>query len=887
MKKLFTLLAAAALSVSAFAQLGQDVTADYVTDPDMNDVANWTNNGFKNNQKGTPYSLFTNYFIEQWSASTSTSEATLGDISIEQTIEHLPNGTYLFSAAVIACQQSGLAESITGVTLFAGDTEVACSTGDGQPELFYALTKVSNSSLTVGLRVAGTNANWVAWDNAKLYYYGEGVDVDPEEAVAVLQAYADLPDAIAAAQAVFDEYQEEESVVATLSKLAEAIEAATAMNEQKTADSKTVNAAIAAMQEYAATIQVSVQIYGCLDELDQILNNCVAGTKYGTYPQSQMDRIADMQEQLSDMLDGYEAGTMAASDILPYLNTVRDAIVKFYASMITIDFSLPLNSSMWPYDPDDEVAAAQHEILFKGYEGPWTFGVRIHAADSLRTWNVDDNLLGVPATSKAAADVLGWADNATDAWLFIQADGYFHPLLDKIPCAIFTAPEDAIYFLRCQVSSQDDARVSKNRGAMHAYAYYLSAGSNVMNQIGEKVEFNNNTDPANFHFCANLKAGDRIAFSLNDCNISGSNGNAYSRVDTLYALGSKNDDGGYSLADAQESGLLFYNPYVAADNWEGLVAAIAEAQQVLADNADNVGDAFAQYPAEAVAVLDSIAHLGSKMYEIQIASQPDVDAMVSKIKAAITTFYGSAVSGLCIPTQEAPNDSTLYANCQYFADGLYYLRDRATGLYVTAPNSEKDKATIYAEELIDETFTQQNAQVWHFAANDTLCCYAIASHANDGTTWTLEDEAAVGIDNSGFYGYYHISDSPNGRFGTALYPVSNETDMYWRTFRIRTNGQGYSLTAGKSMETGWVQVVKLSSSNSLMGVNGGQPDYCWEIIPFTAPDRIDSPAADAAVVAVRFFSPQGVRSDSLVPGVNIIQTVRADGTVTVTKRFVR
>ena len=888
MKKLFTLVTTLlGFAAMAFAQMGEDVTATYITDYECNDVANWTNDGFKNNTKGTVYDLFNGNFIEQWKASSSGSEAMLDNISLQQTLQDLPNGTYLFSAAVIACQQSGDTPTadLSGVTLFAGDDEVNCATDNGVPARFYAMAQVSGGTLTVGLRVVNTNCNWVAIDNAQLLFYPEGKQVAKEEAIACLAAYADLAKAVDEAQNIFDTYSEVEEVVDDIANLYEYIEAGKETLESQRDKSSQVNSLTADIREAAATVVVKVLYYECADTFNDIMLNCEAGTKYGQYPESQMERMVQLQKDLDDLFAAYEAGNASATDVQAKIEEAVAAIAKFYQSIILIDFSLPLNSRLWPFDSDDAVATAQHESLFRGDEGYWKFGVRIHAADSLRTWNTTDNLLAVGVTGKSATDVLGWADNGTDVWLFVQSDGYFHPLLDKIPCAIFTAPESGVYKMRCSITSQDEARVSKNRGNMHAYAYYLTPESNVMNQIGEAVEFNNNTDPADFHFFVNLQEGDRIAFSLNDCNISGSNGNAYSRIDTLYALGSKDDDGGYTIGDVEESGLFFYNPYTTADNWDGLDEALSAVAQVLADNADRVGDAFSQYPETAVAALDSIRRVGERVLEAQLASQPDVDAMTAKLQAAVKTFYASAVAGLCIPTEEAPSDSTLYDNHQYFPGGLFYIQDIETGLYLTCPNASKDKQTIYAQELIDESMTEQNGQVWHFVPNDTLCCYAIASHANDGTTWTVEEEAAVGADNSSFLGWYHISDSPNGRFGTAYYPVQNETDMYWRTFRIWANGNGYCLIAGKSQATGWVQVLNLSGGKSLAGINGGDRNYCWNLIPFEASSGISTIALQP--VSRTVYNVQGVETGELRPGVNIIRTCFSDGSVRVAKVLIK
>ena len=192
MKKIFTLMGLMALSLlstHAAVEIGQDVTSK-IADPGMEAVANWTNNGFKINNRGTNYALFSGNFIEQWKASTSSSEAFLDDIDIHTTVS-VDNGVYLFSAAVIACQQSGSREIVAGVSLYANADAVECSTGDGAPERFYVMTNVTDGHLTLGFKTEATNANWIAWDNAELYFYGDAA-VDKERAVAILTLKANL-----------------------------------------------------------------------------------------------------------------------------------------------------------------------------------------------------------------------------------------------------------------------------------------------------------------------------------------------------------------------------------------------------------------------------------------------------------------------------------------------------------------------------------------------------------------------------------------------------------------------------------------------------------------------------------------------------------------------
>lgn len=120
-------------------------------------------------------------FAEIWRAGSP-----LGDAYIRQELLYLPVGTYMLEADVIACDQSydpDTAENpyeIVGAELYVqeGATEVkdtiAIQTPDSQPEHYGLIFKKESdsSSLIIGLRTVGTNANWLACDNFHLTYYG-------------------------------------------------------------------------------------------------------------------------------------------------------------------------------------------------------------------------------------------------------------------------------------------------------------------------------------------------------------------------------------------------------------------------------------------------------------------------------------------------------------------------------------------------------------------------------------------------------------------------------------------------------------------------------------------------------------------------------------------
>ena len=139
--------------------------------------------------------------LEAWNANV---EQPLNEGYVMQRLGGLPNGTYVFGAYVGASKQShrkNVAEegqpakyeywsnrdSITGVELFANESVVKVATNnpdwngmfkESHSSKFNVAVTLSDADkkkgyLDLGIRYANTNANYVVWDNATLYYFGD------------------------------------------------------------------------------------------------------------------------------------------------------------------------------------------------------------------------------------------------------------------------------------------------------------------------------------------------------------------------------------------------------------------------------------------------------------------------------------------------------------------------------------------------------------------------------------------------------------------------------------------------------------------------------------------------------------------------------------------
>lgn len=126
--------------------------------------------GWKTSTKGGDYDGFDGNFMETWVSQSGT----LGVANrASQTLTDMPAGRYRLRAKVIACRQNNTSAT-TGVTLFANSQTTACKTANNTPQEFMVEINMAEAgSLTIGINIPSTTeANWVAWDNVTLKYFG-------------------------------------------------------------------------------------------------------------------------------------------------------------------------------------------------------------------------------------------------------------------------------------------------------------------------------------------------------------------------------------------------------------------------------------------------------------------------------------------------------------------------------------------------------------------------------------------------------------------------------------------------------------------------------------------------------------------------------------------
>lgn len=409
-------LGLAALSVTASFAQGENVTSK-LRNADMEEgIRGWGVDGESNifgkntkSQASRPgFHGVTGGVLENWNGS----GAGLADNSISQTVRELPAGTYVFGAYIAASLQ-GSEESnkdaVTGVTLFANESTVPVATDNpdkgGQMKWAHtakfnvAATVAEGGNLQVGIKIENTTANYVVWDNATLYYFGnmsedealnEMAKIDMAATVAIadtcftykmnVDTLEVLTSAKTAAQAIatadqlwqlnedlywgirlanrsiadyrsFNNAIEAAEVVAAgewdnavkneLAALNTAIVAAKATYEAATADRVALNEEKAALNEAAALVSLDSCYVVLDDELPTILEGLEADEKIGDapgqYTEEKINQINDLMAEARAIVDEAYAYEVAAMQALHLYDSLYTAIQAILDNPNSID----------------------------------------------------------------------------------------------------------------------------------------------------------------------------------------------------------------------------------------------------------------------------------------------------------------------------------------------------------------------------------------------------------------------------------------------------------------------------------------------------------------------------------------------------------------------
>ncbi|MBR6629660.1 MAG: hypothetical protein IKL03_06880 [Bacteroidaceae bacterium] len=412
MKKNLRLLCLGLAAATITAGFAQENVTSKLRNADMEQgVRGWGIDGEsnifgKNTKVGRPgFHGVNNMVLENWRADGTG----LDNNSISQTVRELPAGTYVFGAYVAASLQ-GSEESnkdvVEGVTLFANEAGVPVATDNPDRghlmkwahtgKFNVAATVAEGGSLEVGLKVEKTNANYVIWDNATLYYFGnmseadalnEMAKIDMAATVAIadtclahkmnVDSLALLNEGITAAKAIATADQlwqlnedlywainkatksisDYKSFANTL-KAAQAVAARDGWNAAAQPDIDALNAAIAeaetiyeeaklnrvelnekkaALREATARVELDSMMTVYEDVYLPFVEDLPVSDEVGDYSEAQKDTLVALGNDVSDAYNAVYEGAMTAVEALIYIQKMWDLMEEVKNNPNSVD----------------------------------------------------------------------------------------------------------------------------------------------------------------------------------------------------------------------------------------------------------------------------------------------------------------------------------------------------------------------------------------------------------------------------------------------------------------------------------------------------------------------------------------------------------------------
>ena len=300
-----------ALAVNAQTKV-TDVT-ELLTNPDFEKgTEGWSISGGNGNwqvaKTAKDYGYHGTNFMEDWTDAANP----LPDLDCHQTITKVNDGIYLLTALAHAERQNDVSLVIEGMKMYANWDSVSVSGRPAQPKEYKVATVVSDGTLTVGYNGKNINANWVAWDNVKIFL----VDKEDPEALPIIKN--SISNAIVHAQIALElEGQMSKSV---RDALTDALKAAA-----DTASISTYDDAFALFKSLRNNANLAEQLVVAYEKLVEKIEEIVQNVLI----ESEMNGYAELEAMVVAAMDKYEAASLDLSGIEAELKALDEAVFAF------------------------------------------------------------------------------------------------------------------------------------------------------------------------------------------------------------------------------------------------------------------------------------------------------------------------------------------------------------------------------------------------------------------------------------------------------------------------------------------------------------------------------------------------------------------------------
>ena len=360
-----------------------EVTDLYIKNPDCAADEGWS--GFKNQTHNYPEAgpteegaQITGRFFEMWK-----SGAALDDATLKQTIT-VPAGKYRLQADVIASWQSDGSVAVEGVYLYANggvgmQKSDPVSTANGVPQVI-SVEFTSTGEAQIGLTLEGTNANWVAVDNFKLFFQGY---IDNPNEIALIG----LKESLAS-------YEDETFSAATKQAIAEQLaEIQTALDSK---DEDVMAPVVEKAKTFTTSIEEEIAAYKKLDAFaDRVDEDASEYAEYGSLGEW-------LGTYAGEVRDSHDDGTVSTAQIeemiSSYEQKIEDGVRKFIAEEAKAGTDISVLIKNRDMDEGKNWINGSGGEQLPGWSGtqPWA-----HDQSATEYWNMDfdfyQDIEGLPA----------------------------------------------------------------------------------------------------------------------------------------------------------------------------------------------------------------------------------------------------------------------------------------------------------------------------------------------------------------------------------------------------------------------------------------------------------------------------------------------------------
>ena len=533
------------------------------------------------------------------------------------------------------------------------------------------------------------------------------------------------------------------------------------------------------------------------------LSTLNAGTEVGDVPEEKWNEF----DQLLDQYDRWIAdGTINATNVAQYVKQLEQAWARLQSAVIRYDVQAEGNYCLFAYDVQADgtfQVTNNPDAMAENTNLPWGFYARNVGNGTLEQLENHD------ANNKATESA--WYKGSGD-WFYITDQGAMHPMTNRAPAIMFTAPDDGTYRIDLTLYRPNPNPSVEN--PLYIRWFHLYDGAENVAQSEQAVlseqygsvanDGEGGKKPVSTAFYAYLKAGDRLFFEI-DCYTANRNSSAGTQILSLTAMSHVTDYEPITPTEAKESGLLFINPYAAGDCTQ-LRQIVAEAENTIATT--QVGAEPGLYPQEAADELQSAVALAHDMLKQEgdpALTQGLVDEMAQTLQRAIATYLASR------------NPVTLQP------EGQFSIQLAGTERFLTRKNSAGDH---YYANVIDAAGVEADMAKNGTALDDYTWTFTFTPVEGTNTVTITTDDGYLTAD-----GYVRIGDTAEApAFTLACENAGDEL------FAIR-RPDGLYLTSSFAWKSPY-DIIGTSAT----------PQYIWQLstATVTAVEALTSAPATAA-----------------------------------------